>query len=174
MKIILSIVFIATLNASALTGFGQHIDLKVNNTPLKSVFRDIQKQTDYDILYVSKDLEGTSPVSVNFVNKPLKEALTILLKEQPISFEIDNKTILITRNPKERKVESRQERTITGRVSNAEEAGVIGASIRVKGTAISTVSDLNGNFSITIPNDDVILEIRSVGWVPQDVPVKGL
>src|SRR5690606_4555836 len=67
-----------------------------------------------------------------------------------------------------------QERTITGRISDAQEAGIIGATIKVKGMSIGTVSDLNGNFSLTIPNDNVILEISSVGWVKQEVAVKGL
>src|SRR5690554_4365722 len=66
-----------------------------------------------------------------------------------------------------------QERTITGRVMDAEEAGIIGASIKVQGTTIGTVSDLNGNFSLTVPNDNAILEISSVGWVSQEIPVKG-
>ncbi|MEC3878303.1 SusC/RagA family TonB-linked outer membrane protein [Parapedobacter sp. 10938] len=67
-----------------------------------------------------------------------------------------------------------QERTITGRIMNAEEAGIIGASIKIKGTSVGTASDLNGNFSLTVPNDDVILEISSVGWVSQEVPIRGL
>ncbi|MBB5438050.1 TonB-linked SusC/RagA family outer membrane protein [Pedobacter sp. AK017] len=67
-----------------------------------------------------------------------------------------------------------QERVITGRVSDVNEAGIIGAGIRVKGTKIATVSDLNGNFSITIPNNDAILEFTSIGYASKEVPVKGL
>lgn len=66
-----------------------------------------------------------------------------------------------------------QERTITGRIMDAEEAGIIGVSIKVQGTNIGTVSDLNGNFSLTVPSDNAILEITSVGWVSQEIPIKG-
>lgn len=67
-----------------------------------------------------------------------------------------------------------QERKITGRIMNAEETGIIGATIKIKGTNIGTVSDLDGNFSLTIPNNDVILEITSVGWISQEVSVNDL
>ena len=172
MKIILGIIFIATLNANALTVFSQHIDVKVNNAPLKDVFRDIQRQTDYDILYVSKDLEDTKPISVNFVNKPLKEALTILLKGQPISFEIDKNAILITRKPRSKSGEDRQESiSITGRVTDTLGIELEAVSITVKGTNISAQSDEKGYYYINVPKAGDILVFRILGHASQEYKI---
>ncbi len=67
-----------------------------------------------------------------------------------------------------------QERTITGRVSDINEVGIIGASVKVKGTTIGTVTDMAGHFVLTVPNNNAILEITSVGYTSEEVPVKGL
>lgn len=71
-------------------------------------------------------------------------------------------------------IKSIQERTITGRISDINEVGIIGASVKVKGTTIGTVTDMAGHFVITVPNDNAILEITSVGYSSEEIAVKGL
>lgn len=65
-------------------------------------------------------------------------------------------------------------KTITGRVSDKNEVGLIGVSIKVKGTNIGTMTDMNGHYSITVPDNNAILEFSIVGYATKEVPVKGL
>lgn len=64
--------------------------------------------------------------------------------------------------------------TITGRVSDKDEAGLIGVSVNVKGTKVGAMTDLNGRFTITVPDNNAILEFSYVGYDSKEVPVKGL
>ncbi|MGL5014893.1 MAG: carboxypeptidase-like regulatory domain-containing protein [Bacteroidales bacterium] len=48
---------------------------------------------------------------------------------------------------------------------------VIGASIVVKGTTTGTVSDYDGNFTLSVPSDGRTLVVSYVGMVSQEVPV---
>lgn len=66
-----------------------------------------------------------------------------------------------------------QERTINGRVSDEKEVGLIGVSVRVKGTNTGTITDMNGHFTIAVPDNNAILEFSYVGYETKDVPVKG-
>jgi len=50
---------------------------------------------------------------------------------------------------------------------------VIGATVRIKGTSIGTVTDVNGNFSLQIPPNAQTLQISYIGYAPQEVPVTG-
>ena len=61
-----------------------------------------------------------------------------------------------------------QERTITGKVLDKAGEPIYGATVAVKGAAIGTISDSEGNFSLTIP-DDAILVVSFVGYTPQEV-----
>ncbi|MNK64999.1 Vitamin B12 transporter BtuB [compost metagenome] len=65
-----------------------------------------------------------------------------------------------------------QQATITGVVKSApDNLGMPGVSIRLKGTAIATSTDAQGNFSIRIPAKAGILEFTSVGYQTREIPV---
>lgn len=63
-----------------------------------------------------------------------------------------------------------QERTISGKVSSAEDGLPLpGVNIVIKGTTIGTMSDGNGNYSIRFSGQYGILSFTFVGMVPQEV-----
>ncbi len=67
-----------------------------------------------------------------------------------------------------------QTRQITGTVTSAEDGSTIpGASIVVQGTTIGTVTDFEGNFSLSIPADANTLVISYVGFETQAVSIEG-
>lgn len=63
-----------------------------------------------------------------------------------------------------------QTRTITGRVTGANNAPLAGASVEVKGTTTGTVSDQSGNFSINAPAGSTLV-FGYVGFASQEIPV---
>jgi TonB-linked SusC/RagA family outer membrane protein len=68
---------------------------------------------------------------------------------------------------------SAQTTRVTGTVISADDGEpIIGASIVVKGTAIGTVTDLDGAFTLNVPGDAQTLTISYVGMIQQDVAVK--
>ena len=60
--------------------------------------------------------------------------------------------------------------TIKGTVLDGTGETVIGASIVVKGNnSIGTISDIDGNFVLTVPNDNVTLVVSFIGMKSQEV-----
>ena len=68
---------------------------------------------------------------------------------------------------------SAQNKTITGKVSDENGAPVLAASIVVKGSNAGTSSDINGEFSISVPEDAKTLTVSSTGYVTKEVPIVG-
>ena len=50
---------------------------------------------------------------------------------------------------------------------------LIGVNIIIKGTTSGTVSDLDGNFTVTVPDQDVILVFSFMGFEQQEISVQG-
>jgi len=69
-------------------------------------------------------------------------------------------------------VSAQNSKPISGTVVDATGEPVIGASISVKGTHIGTVTDIDGNFGLTVA-DNAVLVISSIGLLPKEVPVAG-
>src|SRR4051794_23089514 len=64
-----------------------------------------------------------------------------------------------------------QNRTVTGRVTDANGNPLPGASIQVKGTNTGTVSKEDGTFSVTVSDNSRTLIISSVGQATQEISV---
>ncbi len=66
-----------------------------------------------------------------------------------------------------------QNRTVTGTVISAEDGEpVIGASVIVVGTNLGTVTDIDGKFSLSVPQSAKTLRFSYVGMEPKDAPIK--
>ena len=62
--------------------------------------------------------------------------------------------------------------TVKGTVLDSTGETIIGASVVVKGnTSIGTISDIDGNFTLTVPNNNVTLVISYIGMKSQEVKV---
>ena len=64
-----------------------------------------------------------------------------------------------------------QQRTVTGTVSSATEGPLVGVNIVVQGTSTGVATDINGNFSITVPGPQAVLVFSYIGYNPQSVTV---
>ncbi|MDD5183962.1 MAG: TonB-dependent receptor [Paludibacter sp.] len=63
-----------------------------------------------------------------------------------------------------------KEITVKGKVTDASNIPVIGASILVVGTKSGTITDIDGNFSVKAPSN-ALLAVSYIGYIPQKVKV---
>ena len=64
-----------------------------------------------------------------------------------------------------------QQKTITGRVVDALNEGMPGVNVQVKGTTSGTITNIDGDFSISVPNTKSVLVFTFIGYVKQEVAV---
>ncbi|UFH34301.1 SusC/RagA family TonB-linked outer membrane protein [Flavobacterium acetivorans] len=64
-----------------------------------------------------------------------------------------------------------QNRSITGVVADADNKGIVSATIKVKGISISTVTDFDGKFTVSVPSGKATLAVSSIGFISKSVDV---
>ena len=64
-----------------------------------------------------------------------------------------------------------QQKTITGKITDAGNNPLPGVSVVVKGTTVGTVSDVDGNYNLPIPADAKLLLYSYIGMTTQEVAV---
>lgn len=62
-----------------------------------------------------------------------------------------------------------QGRPVKGQVLDDKGEGIPGASVQVKGTTTGTITDIDGNFALEVPDESNTLVINAVGFAPQEV-----
>ncbi len=96
MKLMIVFTFFIVFRAHAYTS-AQAITISFKNAPLENVFLGISKQTNYNFVYNNNVLKNTKSVDVNVTGASVEEVLRICLKNQPVSFKIVDRTIIIVR-----------------------------------------------------------------------------
>lgn len=172
MKLIMVLLTVTALQVAAAT-YAQEVTFSFKQAKLKEVFGKIQAQTNYDILYKAEDLKLAKLVTVNLTKMPLRQALDICLSKQPLTYSIENTTILITRKPALAEGEIAAATPIRGRVTDTVGQPLPGVTILEKNTRNAAVTDANGNFSITVADENAVIQLSFIGFITQEIPVAG-
>lgn len=68
---------------------------------------------------------------------------------------------------------SRRHGNISGRIVDENGEPLPGTNVMVKGTSIGTITDLGGNYSLTLPNGATDLIVSFIGYETQYIPITG-
>ena len=176
MKLTFILIMVALMNVYS-KGYSQKVTLTGKHAPLEEFFSTIKQQTGYVFFYDLNLLKTAKPVTLKIVDTELSEALAILFNDQPLDYSIENKTIVISEklSAKERKSLKNMSfmlMDIRGKVVDSKGETLPGVSVRVKGTAVGTTTDAQGNFVLNAP-DNGVLVFSYIGYVSQEVTVNG-
>ncbi len=64
-----------------------------------------------------------------------------------------------------------QERTVSGTITSDAEGALPGVNVLVKGTSTGTVTDLDGNFRLSVPEGATTLVFSSIGYSNQEIEI---
>ncbi len=175
MKIVLLIVFVACMQVSAAV-YSQKITLKQDDITLKQVFKEINKQTGYNVFWSPKTINGSQKIKANFTDAPLEDVLKSALKGMPATFSVEDKTVIIkpVLSPVSNTRPVKQDITITGVVKDEKGNTLPGVSVSLKGTTRGVVTDPDGKFTLKVDGPESVITVTFVGYVSQEIPVKDL
>lgn len=182
MKLTAILLTLAFLQVSA-SGSAQSVTLSGKNITLKEVFSAIKEQTGYVVFYNQNMLSGTKPVSLTVYDMPLRDLLKFVLKEQPVNYIIQDKTIILSRkagpgngleealiftptSPEDSSV------SIKGLVQDVEGKPIAGVSVVVKKSSKGTMTSGRGEFAIQANTGDVLI-FSYIGYETQDIRING-
>jgi hypothetical protein len=142
MKLTLIFLLAACFNATA-SGFAQNVTLSEKNASIEKIFRQIKRQTGYTFISTRELLEKARPVTINISNAPLQEVLDLCFQQQPFSYTIINKIVVVI-NKKAVEAQKKEDvslpppLTVHGIVTNEKGEPLSGASVQEKGTSNAT------------------------------------
>lgn len=153
-------VFILFLTHAA--GMAQNVSLTGSRLSLRQVFATIEKQTGYVVFLNEQMLNNTKPVSLSVSRMPLRELLDMVLKDQPLAYAIQDKTIFLSLKPASSPgpsspVTTSGRRPIRIRVAGPGGRALAGASVTVENSKLSGVTDGGGMLILDLNEGDNII-----------------
>lgn len=146
LKIFLMLFSCLQLNAAVHAQGEVKVSLEMENVSLEQVIWEIQKKTDFVFMYGSQDVATVKNLTICEKDKAIREILQQCLNNTGLKFEISGNAVVIKKG--NQAVEGRK---ITGKVVDAKGNTLPGVTVIIKGTSLGTVTDVNGEFAITLP-----------------------
>ena len=178
MRISLFLLIFSTTFIFAESSYSQkaRVTIKQRNVQMETVLNEIESQTDYLFLYNGNQIDMTKNVSVNVRNMPVNQLLTELFSASQVKYLMEGTHIVLIPDEYDTKETMgavfRQQITITGTITDKNDETLPGVNIVVKGTTIGQISDVNGKYSINVPNREAILVFSFVGYATQELLVE--
>ena len=157
--------------------FAQKITLHKKNITLDIVFKEITKQTGYDVIWQQDKLKNSHAIDVHFNNAPLGMVLDAIFNNEPLTYTIANKTIVVKlrEGPEDTPAfKIFAPGTVRGMVRDQKGDIIAGASVMALNTDINykavTVTGKDGSFLFSrLPAGPYTFTISYVGYAPKTV-----
>lgn len=178
MKLIFFLTIVLSLQVNASIR-GQTITLHSENERLDRIFKAIEDQTDFVVVYNDRFVQPTKTVSIKVSKAPLAKALEMLLNPLSLTYRITESTIVITPLRDVKTKENRsfpslsQQQLITGQIKDAKGIVLRGVTVSIKGTSVKVSSDATGNYRLTLPDKATTLIFSNVGYKTVEQAIAG-
>jgi iron complex outermembrane receptor protein len=166
--LILSAMFAATANTYSQTA---KFSMKLNNVTLKQVFHEIEKTSEFIIVYSDDIVNVDQKVDVKVSDVTVENVLEQALEETNLTYAISDRQIAITKKTESLANTEQQKKTLTGVVNDGQGLPLPGVTVLLKGTTVGTVTDFDGKFTLDVPADADILSFSFVGFQTQELTI---
>lgn len=174
MKLTTFIILFSLMQVSAAT-FGQNLTLKEKNISYSKLFFELRKQTGYSVLVKSTEFKVSKRFDANFQNTPVDIVMKEITADGNLDYVVEDKTIVIKQKEKsllEKVAAIFQTIDIMGKVTDENGAPLSGANVKVKGTAISVMTDEFGNFQLNNVDEKAVIVISYLGYETKEINAK--
>ncbi len=160
--------------------FSQNITFSGKNVSLEKVFSAINRQAGYLVFCDYSLIKDAKKVNIHVREASVQSVLEEALKDQPLSYEIVDKTIVIERKKAVKDENSPVEtpvpppNDVRGRITDEKGIPVPGATVMVKGTSKVVATNDNGEFELRDIDKNATLVVTSIGYERQEFKVNGL
>jgi V/A-type H+-transporting ATPase subunit D len=151
----------------------QVITKSFRGVPLKTVLEEVEKQTGYSFLFESKEVDVDKSVTASFKNATIQTVLDKVL-DGSLRYTINDKLVTISQRPRQGATVAKDGSvTLSGTViSSSDNQPIVGANVYVEGTTLGVTTDIDGNYSLTVPASTRQVTFSFLGYDMKKIAVK--
>lgn len=172
MKLLTIFILTGILQANA-KGYAQEkFTFTMNSVPVKQVFKEIEKKSDFTFFYRQDQVNLNKTVSIEANDFSIEQVMNKILQGQDVTYKIQGNIVILKPTRSELNGDDNLNNVISGVVTSAtSKQPIAGVTITEKFTQNGTVTDNNGHFNISIKDKNAILVFHYVGYKEVEVTV---
>lgn len=151
----------------------QTVNIKLKNATLTQLFKAIEKQTTYVFSYQTGTIDNRRDITINRSRASVSSVLNEAFHGRNLSYDIVSQSSIVvtkssSKSSKSQQLSNRSRRFINGSVTDRNGEPIIGATVRKPGSSTGTITDIDGHFEVSVPENSM-LEVSYVGYITQQV-----
>lgn len=160
----------------------EKLTLNIRNQPLKEILKKIEREVPVKFAYSRDAISSVEGLSISARNEKLSDVLDRLFKPHKIIYQVIGDQIILSLHREGGNKPAREEASlgiqsdqsvVNGRVSTETGESIPGVNILLKGTSVGTVTDVDGNYSLAVPDLTSTLVFSYIGYKSIEVPING-
>ena len=148
---------------------------QLSNATVKDVFQEIERSSEFIIVYSDDMIDVTREVSVKVADVSVEKILDQILKVSNNGYEIKERQIVITKlkDLPMNDVIMQQGHILKGVIRTADGTSLPGATVNEKGTTRGTVTDMDGNFTLEVSKVNAVIVFAFVSMSTVEMEYTG-
>lgn len=168
-KITVVAVLAFMLSAGNISAQTAKVTFSARNTSIENALGTLKSKYGFSFVMKTDGLDLSKKVTVSVTNETVEAAVAKIFAPIPVAVEVKSSVVYISAVPKT--IRTSSARTVSGTVLDANNQPVIGAAI-LTGKSAGTTTDENGQFSLTLPGEDVSVEVSCLGYDTKNVIIR--
>ncbi|MCG6189699.1 TonB-dependent receptor [Maribellus maritimus] len=172
MRIVVLLVLITVTQTFAVDSYGQSKRLSINleNETITNILENIEDQSEFYFMFDASRINVSQRKTVDCENQAISNILDQLFENTGITYSINDRQILLTTTDK---FDIEQQKSVSGKVTDSSGAPLPGVTVVFKGTTQGTVTNADGEFSLSDIPVNATLQFSFVGMRTQEIVVGG-
>ena len=136
----------------------QLVTLNLKNCNVEEFLQEVKNQTGIHFMYRSEFVKSMPRFNLEVEQKRLDEVLKQVFEGQGIRCRFEDEVVILVEEQQEA-----EKRVIKGTVRDAQGNGLPGVTVMLKNTTIGTATNIDGQYTLTLPAGDYTLLFSMVG-----------
>ncbi len=173
MRITVFLILASILQTFANDAYSQKTRLSLNlqKTKLVDALDEIESKTEFYFLFNEKLIDSDRTVNMSVKNEKIDEILDQLFAGTDIVYTVADRKIILA--PSFLSSDEQQQNSVSGKVTDSSGISLPGVAVVVKGETKGTITDVNGEFSISNVPKNAILQFSFMGMITQEIATEG-
>ncbi|RIJ45658.1 SusC/RagA family TonB-linked outer membrane protein [Maribellus luteus] len=181
MRVTVFLILLGVSNVFASSTYSQStkFTFHLRNISLEQLFEEIQDNSEFNIFYKNSQVDRNLRVDITANEAFVESILTQAMEGTDLDFKVIDRQIVIFQKkslpedakPKELDQAPPPQKTVSGKVTDSNGHTLPGVTVVVVGSTIGTVTNMDGQFSLAVPNDAKMLKFSFVGMKTQELEI---
>nr|WP_306443727.1 SusC/RagA family TonB-linked outer membrane protein [Odoribacter splanchnicus] len=173
MKLFTIFMLVFVLGTTA-AGFSQNqlVTLDLHQCNVKQLFKEIRKQTGLRFVFNEAHVEGLAGLNIKAEAQEVKKVLDKVFGSTSLECRFEDDVIFVVERSQPQ--QAKQEIVVQGQVTDKTGAPLPGVTVRIKGTQLGCVTDVDGYFKMALPGaTEPIMVFSFIGMKTEEIKYTG-